>query len=666
MELFDIDIISSLQIHMSDLTGFYLSLYGEKGNLILPPVKENKLLSTIRTSSRGRDEYNEFVKKNIEISMFRNDVSLFKDPAGMYHFFAPLRIDKSAFVMTGGGVFLSTEDFESFCKKDFQNYGLYPQILQFPVMENIMRKREEVLDQARYLRSIFNLVLRDNYKSNLNEKRYRLMKTILSLISDIKIEKQEEEVYDVLTDAMLFLFNADSLAIMHREKNLFIPEKTAGRLRDNLQNVSLSITGIVSELVEKQKPVYSDNVLDILRLGFSDDVTSVYIFPIVSGDELSALFCIFNTGIPREDAFIINEICRITGFIFRLIDLQSIYNKCMEEIDFFSTAAERLNPIRETEMLYETILDTSVHLVGAEKGSLMLSEDNTAYLTIKAARGINKRLLGDIRIKSGEGVAGWVFREGIPLRVEDIEKNDRVLSRKRPKYRTGSFISIPLKIGEKTMGVLNVSDKLTGEVFSEEDMVLMKSFASYVSIALERATYYSLVGHLRELSITDSLTGLFNRRYFEERFFEELHRSERHNLTFSLAMMDIDDFKVFNDSEGHLAGDEILKTIANIAKDCLRVSDVLARFGGEEFAVIMPQTDKDEAFLVAERIRKSIKEQIPKFWSSFPKDTLTVTIGIVTYPFDGKDRKELIRNSDKALYRGKMEGKDKTVLWGSQ
>jgi diguanylate cyclase (GGDEF)-like protein len=171
---------------------------------------------------------------------------------------------------------------------------------------------------------------------------------------------------------------------------------------------------------------------------------------------------------------------------------------------------------------------------------------------------------------------------------------------------------------------------------------------------------------LKELSVTDSLTGLFNRRYFEERFFEELNRSDRHNLSFSLAMIDIDDFKLFNDSEGHLAGDEILKSIANISKDCLRISDVIARFGGEEFAVIMPQTEKEEAILVSERIRKSIKEQIPSTWSVFPKKAITVSIGVATFPYDGKERKELIRNADKALYMAKMEGKDRTVIWQSK
>ena len=213
--------------------------------------------------------------------------------------------------------------------------------------------------------------------------------------------------------------------------------------------------------------------------------------------------------------------------------------------------------------------------------------------------------------------------------------------------------------------MLNITDKITGEIFSEDDMLLLRSFASYATIALELSNYYTLAGHLRELSITDSLTGLFNRRYFEERFYEELHRSERHNLTFSLTMLDIDDFKLFNDTEGHLAGDEILKSISCIAKDNLRIIDVIARFGGEEFAIIMPQTEKPEALQVAERIRNSIKEQIPKLWNDFPMDAVTVSIGIATYPSDGKDRKDIIRSADKALYRAKMEGKDRTVLWQS-
>lgn len=656
-----IDTICPLQNHLSNLTGLYLSLYDAKGNIILPHVKENKLLSTIRSSPRARDEYNDFVSRNIERATHRTDIALLKGPAGQYHFFSTLHIEGSAFIIVGGGVYLSREDFEDFYKREGPSYGLVPYHLKSWYPQIIIKGHREIQDIARYVTSVFALVLEKSSESTSFEKRYRSLKTIFSLISDIRLDKPTDEVYEILTDIILFLFNADSISIMVRENDVFSPQKTAGRLKDRLESISLRVTGLVSEIVDSKKPLYSESVIDILRLGYGDDVTSIHIFPILSEDNVSGILNIFNTDIRQEDAGVISEICCIAGFVVRVIDLQGIYAKCLKEIDMLNAAASHLTSVREPDMLYEVILDTSVNLTSAEKGSLMLVDGESPYLTVKAAKGINRRLLDEIKIRPGEGIAGKVFKEGLPVKVDDMEKNEWGFF-SRPKYRTSSFISVPLKIGEKSIGVLNISDKITREAFSDEDLVLLRSFASYASIALERSTYYSLAGHLKELSITDSLTGLFNRRYFEERFFEELHRSDRHNLSFSLAMIDIDDFKLFNDSEGHLAGDEMLKCIANIAKDSLRVIDVIARIGGEEFSVIMPQTEKDEALLVAERIRSSLREQLPCTWKNFPRDTITVSIGIATFPHDGRERKELIRNSDKALYAAKMEGKDRTVL----
>ncbi|MEW6214648.1 MAG: sensor domain-containing diguanylate cyclase [Nitrospirota bacterium] len=664
LEIIDLNNISSFLTHLSNLTGLSLSIYGEKGDIIQPPAKEDKFLSVIKASSRGRAEYDDFLKGSIEKVIHRRDVSIFKGPAGLYQFFIPVSTDKSIFVITGSGIYISSKEFEDFYIRDGQSYALPPEQLKSWSKEIIIRDYLAIQETARHIQSLFNLFLRYSYEGSLDKKRYRLTKAILSLISDIELDRQADEVCNILADILLFLFNVDSVSIMIRDNDTFRPRKAAGRLKGHLQSLPLKIVGIITEVVEKQKPLYSESMIDILRLGLSDEVTSTYAFPIISKDKVSGLLGIFNSDIPQEDAEIISELCRVTGFIFRLIELQGIYDKRMKDIDILNMVATRLTPIREPEMLYETIVDTSMHLTDAERGSLMLIEDESRYLTIKAAKGINKRLLREIKIKAGEGIAGKVYEEGMPLIVKDIERNERVLFRRRPSYRTGSFISIPLKIGEKAIGVLNISDKITGEVFSEEDMALLRSFASYASIALERSMYYSLAGHLRELSITDSLTGLFNRRYFEERFFEELQRSERHNLAFSLAMIDIDDFKLFNDTEGHLAGDEVLKNIANIAKENLRVIDIIARFGGEEFAVIMPQTEKDEAFLVAERIRKSIKEHLPRTWKVFPRENITISIGVAAFPSDGKNSKELISNADKALYKGKKEGKDRTIVWG--
>ncbi len=665
MEYLDIDTLSSLQGHLARLTGLYLSLYGERGNLIVPPVNENKLLSALRALPQGKDEYRDFVKSNIEKALQRTDISLFKGPGELHHFLMPIRMDDTAFIVVGGGVFVSAADRDNFLKATGTAYGFTPDQRKALIQEMTIKDYPELQDTARYICSVYGLGLHSSYKGSFLEKRYRLIKTIFSLISDIEPEKQANEIYDIVMDMILFLFNCESIAVMIRGNNTFSTCKSAGKFRDYLHSLSLEITGILNEVVDKKKPFYSESVMDLLRFGLSDKITSMYAFPIISEDKVTGLLTIYNSVLSQEDADIIFELCRTIGSSLRIAELQETYHKCLKEIQVLNTAAVRLIPVKEPDMLYEAILDMSVSLAEAEKGSLMLVNEDAACLTVKAAKGINRRLLTDIRIRAGEGIAGWVFKEGIPLVMDDIEKNEWGFP-KRHKYRTSSFISIPLKLGERTIGVLNMSDKISGEVFSAEDMALISSFAAYATIALERSTYYILAGHLKELSVTDSLTGLFNRRYFEERFFEELNRSDRHNLSFSLSMIDIDDFKLFNDSEGHLAGDEILKSIANIAKDCLRVSDVIARFGGEEFAVIMPQTEREEAILVSERIRKSIKEQIPVTWSTFPRKSITVSIGIATFPYDGKERKELIRNADKALYMAKMEGKDRTVLWQSK
>ena len=663
MEFIDIDKMSHLQEDLSELTGLSLSVYGEKGNIILPPVTEDKFLSAIRSSSAGSDEYSDFLKKHLANALQRKKISIFKGPVGQHYFFIPVHAEDSVFVITGSGIYISEKDFEDFYKNKGEPYGLLSHQFKSWSQEVIVRDYADIHNTARHIQSLFNLVLGENYEDKLNEKRYRLMKTIFSLISDIKLNERADEIHDILVDVLTFLFNADSVSILTRDDDIFRPLRAAGRLKERLQSLPLKVEGIISEVVERKKPLYLEDVMEILRLGLTEEVTSLYVCPIMVEDRVTGLLCIFNTIILQEDADILSELCRITGFMFSLIELQGIYGKRIKDVDVLKLAAERLNPVKEPDMLYETIVDTSVYLADAEKGSLMLVEEDASYLTIKAAKGINKKLLSEIKIKAGEGIAGKVYREGVPLIVDDIEKDEKMLIRRRPKYKTGSFISIPLKIGEKTIGVLNISDKITGEVFSERDMALLRSFASYASIALERSMYFNLAGHLKELSITDFQTELFNRRYFEERLFEELQRSNRYNLSFSLAMIDIDDFKLFNDSEGHLAGDEVLKNIAGIAKESLRVIDVIARFGGEEFAVVMPQTEKDEAYIVAERIRNSVKEQLPCTWKTFPRHNITISTGIATFPHDGKDRKELIRNADKALYRAKMDGKDKTVVY---
>jgi diguanylate cyclase (GGDEF)-like protein len=159
------------------------------------------------------------------------------------------------------------------------------------------------------------------------------------------------------------------------------------------------------------------------------------------------------------------------------------------------------------------------------------------------------------------------------------------------------------------------------------------------------------------------LTEIFNRRYFNERLEEEIHRSERHQFTFALILADIDNFKELNDTEGHLCGDSALRSIAGITRDSIRAIDIPARFGGEEFAVILPQTDRENASLIAERMRDNIKRYCPRIWNTDTREAITVSIGLALFPEHGSTAIKLIKGADKALYSAKMKGKDRVIVY---
>jgi diguanylate cyclase (GGDEF)-like protein len=294
----------------------------------------------------------------------------------------------------------------------------------------------------------------------------------------------------------------------------------------------------------------------------------------------------------------------------------------------------------------------------------MLLDEDRRELSVKAMKGLNKKIVELLKIRPGEGISGKVLSTGSPMLVADIDADDRILQEKRPRYKTRSFISIPLKLDSRIIGVMNIADKITGEVFSEEDLQLLISIGAYASVAIERSRFYEKNEELKRISITDPLTGLLNRRYFQERMSEEIERSRRHHLPLSLIMIDVDDFKSVNDTLGHPVGDEVLKIMARCLRNCIRTIDVAARYGGEEFTVILPQTTKADAQTIAERICTDVNRLDLPFTTSDQKLVLSASLGLATYPEDAESMEDLIRNADVALYAAKSQGKNRVVIFG--
>ncbi|MFQ5735374.1 MAG: diguanylate cyclase [Thermodesulfobacteriota bacterium] len=330
------------------------------------------------------------------------------------------------------------------------------------------------------------------------------------------------------------------------------------------------------------------------------------------------------------------------------------------QLNILDQVYRSIAPVLDREELYEAILAKSSELVDADRGSLMILDNKNDVLSIKASKGIDPRIIDSLRVRVGEGISGAIVAKGLPVIVKDIESEVPSWTN-RPLYKTKSFLSVPLKLDERVIGVINVSDKSTGASFSDHDMELLLSFASFASIALERGAYYSMSEELKMLSMTDPLTGLFNRRYLRERLYEEVERVKRHSECFSTFLIDIDNFKSFNDRFGHSAGDEILKGISHTIRDAVRSMDVVARYGGEEFAVILPHTGKRDASIIAERIREDVEEyrRMVKPFKEWP----TISLGVAEFPNDANDIDELINKADSAMYHAKRTGKNKVVVY---
>jgi diguanylate cyclase (GGDEF)-like protein len=267
------------------------------------------------------------------------------------------------------------------------------------------------------------------------------------------------------------------------------------------------------------------------------------------------------------------------------------------------------------------------------------------------------------RLRLGEGISGRVLESGQPLIIDNLLVAGLTPASVERNYKTDSFISYPITMGGRKIGVLNVTDKIGGDTFNSVDLSLLDVIGPQIAVALERAEWQERATQFQLMSITDPLTGLLNRRYLEERLTEELNRSKRYSYPMSFLMIDIDDFKSYNDRNGHQAGDDALKITAHSLKAALRSADIACRYGGEEFCVLLPQTSLSEAGVIAERMRQRVTETDYPYGKSQPRGTVSISIGISTFGKHIDTSQSVIAAADRALYNAKHLGKNRIEFY---
>ena len=261
----------------------------------------------------------------------------------------------------------------------------------------------------------------------------------------------------------------------------------------------------------------------------------------------------------------------------------------------------------------------------------------------------------------GVGVVGAVFQSGRALYVPGRGALPEG-HRRRPRYATDSFVAVPVGPAHEPLGVVCVTDRRDGQPFTRDDVSTLRAMAAPAALALGRERALAQAENYAHAAAIDPLSGAFNRRYFHARLDEELQRSRRHQLSLTLLMIDVDDFKSINDSFGHLAGDTVIRDIAEILRRSVRIFDVCARFGGEEFAIIMPGSMAESAAKVADRIRERIEAYRP-FDRALEAMRVTASVGLAESSVAMSGR-ELIARADYALYRAKRDGKNRVRTLG--
>jgi len=318
---------------------------------------------------------------------------------------------------------------------------------------------------------------------------------------------------------------------------------------------------------------------------------------------------------------------------------------------------ERLSLCLTSQETSSVLSEEVTKLFGDEEITviLYLFHSQTGELGISASQ--KGQMQVNIKAKKGDVFDHWVVRTLQPLLVEDA-KNDYRFDADKVHFeeirQIRSLISAPLVIDDRALGILRVDSRAVS-YFDTEDLRFLSTIAHLGAIATENAKLYE---RLEELAIKDSLTGLYLRRYLVERMDQEIALQMRRKKDLSFLMIDLDEFKQYNDKFGHMAGDLALKTVAEVLSASFQnPGEMIARYGGEEFSVLLPDCSKKKAEALAQDLKDKIAHQAIAFRRE--KTNVTVSIGVATFPKDAMGREELIDRADNALYEAKKKGRNK-------
>ncbi len=318
----------------------------------------------------------------------------------------------------------------------------------------------------------------------------------------------------------------------------------------------------------------------------------------------------------------------------------------VQELSVFHDVAKALTSSLNLDSVLQTIMQKMAEYFRPDTWSLLMVDETTDELYFAIAVGPAADSLKSLRLKMGEGIAGWVAKHGESLIVPDVYKEPRFAKRidEMTKWQT-------------KRGVIQLIN-CPMETFGDNEMFFLNALCDYAAIAIDNAR---AVERIQELTITDDCTGLYNARHLYKTLEAEVYRSARFGHEFSVIFIDLDHFKAVNDTHGHLVGSKLLAEVGYVIKSHLRLIDYAFRYGGDEFVILLPQTSKEAALIVARRLLEVMR--LSEFMATEGlKLNVRCSMGLATYPEDAKSAHEIIRQADEMMYSVKNTTRDNIAI----
>jgi diguanylate cyclase (GGDEF)-like protein len=381
----------------------------------------------------------------------------------------------------------------------------------------------------------------------------------------------------------------------------------------------------------------------------------VELFPVAVSGELKSALLIGDSIADDEQRKKIIRFCRRIALPLEVVRLREELRQRAR----LSSAVQRFNNSLKTFKTNNLIVNITIaiaEILQAGRSSFLLYDEANDRFKVEAAIGKFGEPIEKLETGVGERIAREVWKKGKPLVIEQIG----LVVPPSPDeygYKSPSFISYPIFVGGRKIGVLNLTEKIDGGVFDENDLDLLNVISPQITVMLDNAKLQQKAGHLEEMTVTDPLTGLKNRRYLDARLLEEVNRSDRHGYPMCFLMIDIDNFGAYNKDIGVQAGDEALKLTAKSLQSTLRGEDVAVRYGGEEFCIMLPQTTLNEGVAIAERVRRRVEN------APFAHRQITISVGVASFGEDLKTPEDIIAAADQAMRNAKKSGKNNVQVY---